>query len=53
MGKLFAEVISTGASRGGAFPIRFKDGSTRLVEFRNIRLLDDLGDVYALASPPT
>ncbi|WP_412076518.1 SpoIIE family protein phosphatase [Streptomyces xanthophaeus] len=46
--KLFAEVMSTGASWAGAFPIRYKDGSTRLVEFRNMRLLDDLGDVYAL-----
>ncbi|MER5481664.1 SpoIIE family protein phosphatase [Streptomyces sp. NPDC002812] len=46
--KLFAEVMSTGASWAGAFPIRHKDGSTRLVEFRNMRLLDDLGDVYAL-----
>ncbi|MFE4258369.1 SpoIIE family protein phosphatase [Streptomyces sp. NPDC056883] len=46
--KLFAEVMGTGASWAGAFPIRHKDGSTRLVEFRNMRLLDDLGDVYAL-----
>ncbi|MFB7466111.1 SpoIIE family protein phosphatase [Streptomyces sp. NPDC056224] len=46
--RLFAEVMSTGASWAGAFPIRYKDGSTRLVEFRNMRLLDDLGDVYAL-----
>ncbi|MFE6760263.1 SpoIIE family protein phosphatase [Streptomyces sp. NPDC057684] len=46
--KLFAEVMSTGASWAGAFPIRYKDGSTRLVEFRNMRLLDDLGEVYAL-----
>ncbi|MGW0752921.1 SpoIIE family protein phosphatase [Streptomyces sp. NPDC002587] len=46
--RLFAEVMSTGASWAGAFPIRYKDGGTRLVEFRNMRLLDDLGDVYAL-----
>ncbi|MGW7454877.1 SpoIIE family protein phosphatase [Streptomyces sp. NPDC054787] len=46
--RLFAEVMSTGTSWAGAFPIRHKDGSTRLVEFRNMRLLDDLGDVYAL-----
>ncbi|MEU6865395.1 SpoIIE family protein phosphatase [Streptomyces sp. NPDC046876] len=46
--RLFAEVMSTGASWAGAFPIRHKDGSTRLVEFRNMRLLDDLGDTYAL-----
>ncbi|MER6996696.1 SpoIIE family protein phosphatase [Streptomyces sp. NPDC000410] len=46
--KLFAEVMATGASWAGAFPIRYKDGGTRLVEFRNMRLLDDVGDVYAL-----
>ncbi|MHC3472725.1 SpoIIE family protein phosphatase [Streptomyces sp. 7R007] len=46
--KLFADVMLTGQSWAGAFPIRRKDGSTRLVEFRNMRLLDDHGDVYAL-----
>ncbi|TQJ86081.1 SpoIIE family protein phosphatase [Streptomyces sp. SLBN-31] len=46
--KLFADVMVTGQSWAGAFPIRRKDGSTRLVEFRNMRLLDDRGDVYAL-----
>ncbi|MBL1110401.1 SpoIIE family protein phosphatase [Streptomyces sp. 5-8] len=46
--KLFAEVMGTGASWAGAFPIRCKDGSTRQVEFRNMRLLDERGDVYAL-----
>ncbi|CAM5475069.1 MULTISPECIES: SpoIIE family protein phosphatase [Streptomyces] len=46
--KLFAEVLETGRSWAGAFPVRHKDGSTRLMEFRNMRLLDDLGDVYAL-----
>ncbi|MEU9987072.1 SpoIIE family protein phosphatase [Streptomyces sp. NPDC048045] len=46
--KLFAEVMESGNDWAGAFPIRHKDGSTRLVEFRNMRLLDDLGDVYAL-----
>ncbi|MFE9022761.1 SpoIIE family protein phosphatase [Streptomyces sp. NPDC007808] len=46
--KLFAEVLKTGRSWAGAFPVRHKDGSTRLTEFRNMRLLDDLGDVYAL-----
>ncbi|WP_369243719.1 SpoIIE family protein phosphatase [Streptomyces sp. R41] len=45
---LFAEVLETGRSWAGAFPIRHKDGTTRLMEFRNMRLLDDLGDVYAL-----
>ncbi|MEU6672053.1 SpoIIE family protein phosphatase [Streptomyces sp. NPDC046727] len=46
--KLFAEVMESGTDWAGAFPIRHKDGSTRLVEFRNMRLLDDLGDPYAL-----
>ncbi|MEV7383660.1 SpoIIE family protein phosphatase [Streptomyces lydicus] len=46
--KLFAEVMDTGERWAGAFPIRHKDGSTRLVEFRNMRLLDGLGDFYAL-----
>ncbi|MER6632427.1 SpoIIE family protein phosphatase [Streptomyces sp. NPDC000987] len=46
--KLFADVMHTGQSWAGAFPVRHKDGSTRLVEFRNMRLLDDQGDVYAL-----
>ncbi|MFF7972401.1 SpoIIE family protein phosphatase [Streptomyces sp. NPDC007905] len=48
VGKLFADVMRTGRSWAGGFPIRHKDGSTRLVEFRNMRLLDDRGDVYAL-----
>ncbi|MFJ6520686.1 SpoIIE family protein phosphatase [Streptomyces filamentosus] len=46
--RLFGQVMETGASWAGAFPIRHKDGSTRLVEFRNMRLTDDLGEVYAL-----
>ncbi|MEU3253442.1 SpoIIE family protein phosphatase [Streptomyces sp. NPDC006997] len=46
--KLFDDVMSTGRGWAGAFPVRRKDGSTRLVEFRNMRLLDDRGDVYAL-----
>ncbi|MFJ1730292.1 SpoIIE family protein phosphatase [Streptomyces sp. NPDC088254] len=46
--KLFAEVMATGERWAGAFPIQHKDGSTRLVEFRNMRLLDRLGDFYAL-----
>jgi PAS domain S-box-containing protein len=46
--KLFAEVIQSGTDWAGAFPIRHKDGSTRLVEFRNMRLMDDLGDTYVL-----
>ncbi|MGW1724198.1 SpoIIE family protein phosphatase [Streptomyces sp. NPDC002306] len=46
--KLFADVMATGEGWAGAFPIRRKDGSTRLVEFRNMRLLDERGDVFAL-----
>jgi PAS domain S-box-containing protein len=45
---LFTEVMETGRSWAGAFPIRHKDGSTRLMEFRNMRLLNDRGEVYAL-----
>ncbi|MFI9810491.1 SpoIIE family protein phosphatase [Streptomyces sp. NPDC052301] len=45
---LFAEVMETGRGWAGAFPVRHKDGSTRLVEFRNMRLTDNLGDHYAL-----
>ncbi|MFE2278645.1 SpoIIE family protein phosphatase [Streptomyces sp. NPDC059454] len=46
--QLFADVMRTGRSWAGAFPIRRKDGDTRLVEFRNMRLLDVRGNVYAL-----
>ncbi|MFS4096146.1 SpoIIE family protein phosphatase [Streptomyces sp. AF1A] len=45
---LFAEVLETGRGWAGAFPVRHKDGSSRLTEFRTMRLLDDVGDVYAL-----
>ncbi|WP_432029801.1 SpoIIE family protein phosphatase [Streptomyces sp. 1222.5] len=48
VGTLFADVMRTGQSWAGGFPIRHKDGSTRVVEFRNMRLLDDRGEVYAL-----
>ncbi|MCX5441442.1 SpoIIE family protein phosphatase [Streptomyces sp. NBC_00063] len=46
--RLFAEVLETGRSWAGTFPIRHKDGSIRLTEFRNMRLVDDLGSVHAL-----
>ncbi|MFF0041657.1 SpoIIE family protein phosphatase [Streptomyces mirabilis] len=46
--KKFAEVMETGQSWGGTFPVRCKDGGTRPVELRNMRLLDDRGDFYAL-----
>ncbi|MET9799657.1 SpoIIE family protein phosphatase [Streptomyces sp. NPDC006368] len=45
---LFDEVMTTGRSWAGVFPVRRKDGSTRKLEFRNMRLMDDLGDFYAL-----
>ncbi|MFF4486580.1 SpoIIE family protein phosphatase [Streptomyces sp. NPDC001544] len=48
VGELFADVLRTGQSWAGGFPVRHKDGSTRLVEFRNMRLLDDRGNAYAL-----
>ncbi|XCW06512.1 SpoIIE family protein phosphatase [Streptomyces sp. HUAS MG47] len=46
--QLFARVLSSGESWAGAFPIRHKSGGEILVEFRNMRLQDDLGDLYAL-----
>lgn len=45
---LFAQVMAGGGSWAGVFPIRHKDGSTRLIEFRNMRLLDQDGARYAL-----
>ncbi|MFI6353795.1 SpoIIE family protein phosphatase [Streptomyces sp. NPDC050743] len=46
--KLFAGIMESGTDWAGSFPIRHKDGSTRRVEFRNMRLMDDLGGVYVL-----
>ncbi|MFG2352437.1 SpoIIE family protein phosphatase [Streptomyces sp. NPDC048521] len=46
--RLFAEVMETGRGWAGAFPVRHRDGSTRMVEFRNMRLTDNIGDHYAL-----
>ncbi|MFK4145213.1 SpoIIE family protein phosphatase [Streptomyces sp. NPDC004065] len=46
--RLFAELMATGRGWAGAFPVRHKDGSTRMVEFRNMRLTDNVGDHYAL-----
>ncbi|MEY9968797.1 PAS domain S-box-containing protein [Streptacidiphilus sp. MAP12-16] len=45
---LFAKVMAGAGAWAGVFPIRHKDGSTRLVEFRNMRLQDERGGVYAL-----
>lgn len=44
----FAGVMETGRSWSGTFPVRRKDGTVRLVELRNMRLMDDRGDFYAL-----
>ncbi|MEU6981965.1 SpoIIE family protein phosphatase [Streptomyces sp. NPDC046324] len=45
---LFDQVMRDGESWAGVFPVRHKDGSTRLVEFRNMRLQDDQRDYWAL-----
>lgn len=45
---MFVQVMQGGGSWAGVFPVRHKDGSARLVEFRNMRLQDDEGDYYAL-----
>ncbi|MEU9040594.1 MULTISPECIES: SpoIIE family protein phosphatase [unclassified Kitasatospora] len=44
----FAKVMAGGGAWAGAFPVRHKDGSTLLVEFRNMRLEDESGRSYAL-----
>ncbi|MEW1653938.1 SpoIIE family protein phosphatase [Streptomyces sp. NPDC093707] len=46
--QLFAEVMTSGEGWAGVFPVRRKDGGTRLVEFRNMRLQDKHGASYAL-----
>lgn len=46
--QLFAQVMEGDGSWAGVFPVRHRDGSTRLVEFRNMRLEDEQGDLYAL-----
>ncbi|MFJ8011417.1 SpoIIE family protein phosphatase [Streptomyces sp. NPDC096339] len=46
--ELFAKVMAGDGAWAGVFPMRHKDGSTRLVEFRNMRLVDEHGAVYAL-----
>ncbi|MFG2332433.1 SpoIIE family protein phosphatase [Streptomyces sp. NPDC048604] len=46
--ELFAGVLGSGESWAGIFPVRHKNGEERLVEFRNMRLQDDVGDLYAL-----
>ncbi|WP_406459443.1 SpoIIE family protein phosphatase [Streptomyces sp. NBC_00876] len=46
--RLFTEVMRSGEVWAGVFPVRHKDGTTRLLEFRNMRLQDDRGEFYAL-----
>ncbi|MDV9190490.1 SpoIIE family protein phosphatase [Streptomyces sp. SR27] len=46
--RLFGEVLRDGTAWAGTFPVRHKDGTVRQVEFRNMRLTDDLGGLYAL-----
>ncbi|MFE2911894.1 SpoIIE family protein phosphatase [Kitasatospora indigofera] len=46
--ELFARVMSGGGSWAGVFPVRHKDGRTKPVEFRNMRLLDEHGGFFAL-----
>ncbi|KIZ16691.1 SpoIIE family protein phosphatase [Streptomyces natalensis] len=45
---LFTQVMAGGESWAGVFPVLHKNGSTRLVEFRNMRLQDERGQPYAL-----
>ncbi|CAM5631318.1 PAS/PAC sensor protein OS=Streptomyces viridochromogenes OX=1938 GN=ADK34_35805 PE=4 SV=1 [Streptomyces viridochromogenes] len=46
--RLFATVMESGEDWAGVFPVRHRDGSVRPVEFRNMRLTDNIGDHYAL-----
>ncbi|MEU1071079.1 MULTISPECIES: SpoIIE family protein phosphatase [unclassified Streptomyces] len=46
--ELFAQVMSGDGTWAGVFPVRHKDGSTQLVEFRNVRLEADNGRMFAL-----
>jgi PAS domain S-box-containing protein len=45
---LFAQVMSGGGTWAGVFPVRHRNGSTLLAEFRNMRLEDEQGRHYAL-----
>ncbi|MFH8384678.1 SpoIIE family protein phosphatase [Kitasatospora sp. NPDC018058] len=45
---LFTKVMSGGGAWAGVFPVRHKNGSTLLAEFRNMRLEDESGQYYAL-----
>jgi PAS domain S-box-containing protein len=45
---LFDKVMSGGEAWAGVFPIRHKNGGSRPVEFRNVRLQNESGDYFAL-----
>ncbi|GAA2251563.1 SpoIIE family protein phosphatase [Kitasatospora cystarginea] len=45
---LFARVMAGEGPYVGTFPVRHKDGHRLLTEFRNVRLQDEHGRVYAL-----
>lgn len=45
---LFAQVMAGNGAWAGAFPVRRRDGTTVLVEFRNMRLEADSGRFFAL-----
>ncbi|MFI1963308.1 SpoIIE family protein phosphatase [Streptomyces pathocidini] len=45
--ELFDQVLA-GATWAGGFPIRVKDGSIRMFEFRNMRMQDQHKNLYAL-----
>ncbi|WP_329317573.1 SpoIIE family protein phosphatase [Streptomyces sp. NBC_01262] len=42
------EQVTAGEPWAGVFPVRLKDGSTRQLEFRNMRMDDVEGRIYAL-----
>lgn len=46
--RLFTRVMRGEEGWTGLFPVRHRDGTTLLVEFRNMRLEDDQKDLYAL-----
>ncbi|WP_079138294.1 SpoIIE family protein phosphatase [Actinacidiphila rubida] len=46
--ELFSRVMGGGEPWAGVFPVRHKDGTTRPVEFRNVRLQGEHGEYYAL-----
>ncbi|MFI9201535.1 SpoIIE family protein phosphatase [Streptomyces sp. NPDC053048] len=46
--RLFAKVMGGGGTWAGVFPTRHRDGTIRLLEFRNMRLEDKDGRIYGL-----